>query len=75
MCHRNRFSFRNVQFLGENLRTPIDEKGLSSRLFVNSGDNFRNEGLPYFIGVLLKQLVDLREREIGQVKLILDIER
>ena len=41
---RNRLIFRNIHFLGENLRAAIDEKGLSRSLFVNKGDNFRCEG-------------------------------
>ena len=66
VSHRNRLTFRNVQFLGENLRTPIDKKGLSSCLFVNRGDNLRCEGLPYLVGVLIEEFLDLCEREIGQ---------
>lgn len=39
MRQRNRFGFRYIQFLGENLRAPINEEGLPSRLFVNSSYN------------------------------------
>ena len=42
VLHGNRFGFRDVHLLSENLREPVDEKGLSGSLSVNILNDFRH---------------------------------
>ena len=69
------FRFRNVQFLGEELREPIDEEGLSSCLPMQRLDDFGFKRLSHLGGILPEQFLHLRQREVGQMKFLLDVER
>ena len=64
--HRNGLGFRDVQFLGENLRESVNKHGLSGSLFVNSSYDLGRECLTNFVGVLDKEFLYLFKRNAAK---------
>ena len=72
--HLDRLIFRDVHLLGKNLRKSVDEERLPGSLLMECFNDFVCEHLSDFVCILHQQIAHLFACEIGQVKLILDIE-